>query len=150
MEWQNNFLEGKNMLKKNILKYSKNLFDSTNYGFKFFKNGNLTILSTSFAIQLNFLLDSLKNYPIDKICANLRKQQDRKTGLFIDNDFDIKQTMGFEEEYIFWQFTYFTTIAFFVLFLSLLSETVSVFFVQPDTPSKNANTKLITTTFFII
>jgi len=103
--------KGKNMLKKNVLKYSRSLFDSTNYGFKFFKHGNLTILSTSFGVQLNFLLDGLKNYPIDKLSANLRKQQDRKTGLFIDNDFDIKQTMGFEEEYIFWQFTYFTTIA---------------------------------------
>ena len=94
-----------------ILSYSKKLFDDKNYGFKFFENGNLTILSTSFGVQLNFLLDSLKNYPIDKICVNLRKQQDRKAGLFIDNDFDIKQTIGFEEEYIFWQFTYFTTIA---------------------------------------
>ena len=94
-----------------ILSYSKKLFDDKNYGFKFFKNGNLTILSTSFGVQLNSLLDSLKNYPTDKICVNIRKQQDRKTGLFIDRNFNIKQIMGFEEEYLFWQFTYFTTIA---------------------------------------
>ena len=27
-----------------VLEYSKKLFDNTNYGFKFFNNGNLTIL----------------------------------------------------------------------------------------------------------
>jgi len=94
-----------------VLEYSKKLFDNTNYGFKFFNNGNLTILSTSFGVQLNFLLNNLSNYPIDKIYITLKKQQDSKTGLFIDNNFDIKQTVGFEEEYILWQFTYFTTIA---------------------------------------
>ena len=99
------------MINENILKYLKKIFDKANYGFKFFKHGNLTLLSTSFGVQLNFLLGSLKNYQIDKISENLRKQQDKKTGLFIDNNFNIKQTIDFEEEYVLWQFTYFTTIA---------------------------------------
>lgn len=99
------------MLTNRVLSYPKKLFDDTKYGFKFFDNGNLTILSTSFGVQLNFLLDNLADYPVDKICITLKKQQDGKTGLFIDNNFDMKQTAGFEEEYILWQFTYFTTIA---------------------------------------
>jgi hypothetical protein len=94
-----------------ILSYSKKLFDNKNCGFKFFENGNLTILSTSFGVQLNFLLDNLADCPVDKIGITLKKQQDSKTGLFIDDNFDIKQTARFEEEYILWQFTYFTTIA---------------------------------------
>lgn len=99
-----------NMRMSGIFSYSKKLFDHKNYGFGFFENGDSTILSTSFGVQLNFLLDSLLNYPVDRICISLKKQQDSKTGLFIDDNFDIKQTVGFEEEYIFWQFTYFATI----------------------------------------
>lgn len=99
------------MLYNRILEYSKNLFDNINYEFRFFDNGNSTILSASFGVQLNFLLNTLTNYPIEKICINLKKQQDKKTGLFIDDDFNKKQIAGFEEDYILWQFTYFATVA---------------------------------------
>lgn len=102
-----------------VLEYSKMLFDDTSSGFRFFKDGNSTILSSSFGVQLNFLLDSLADYPTDKISTSLKKQQNTKTGLFIDKDFDIKETEGFEEEYILWQFTYFATIA-----LDMLNETL--------------------------
>jgi hypothetical protein len=100
-----------------VLEYSEQLFDTKNSGFRFFRSGNSTILSTSFGVQLNFLLGNLANYPTDKISTALKEQQDAKTGLFIDSHFDMKDVVGFEEEYILWQFSYFATIA-----LDMLSE----------------------------
>ena len=94
-----------------VLEYLNKLFDEINYGFKFFENGNSTILSTSFGVQLNFLLKNLTKYPICKISTVLKRQQNNKSGLFVDNNFDMKQIVRFEEEYILWQFTYFVTIA---------------------------------------
>jgi len=94
-----------------VLEYSKRRFDDTNCGFRFFKGGNTTILSSSFGVQLNFLLDSLADYPTDKISTSLKNQQDTQSGLFIDDSFDMMDVSGFEEEYIKWQFTYFATIA---------------------------------------
>lgn len=94
-----------------VLEYSRSLFNDTEGGFRFLNDGSLTILSTSFGVQLNFLLGSLADYPTYKISTTLKKQQYTKTGLFIDKHFDIKQTEKFEEEYILWQFTYFATIA---------------------------------------
>ena len=93
------------------LDYSIGLFDSTRYEFKFHIKGNSTILSTSFGVQLNFLLNNLSAYSMDKICNNLINQQNPKTGLFVDGNFDVREATGFEEDYILWQFTYFTTIA---------------------------------------
>lgn len=50
-------------------------------------------------------------HAVEKIHVILETWQNSKSGLFIDNNFDIKRTAGFEEEYILLQFTYFTTIA---------------------------------------
>jgi len=102
-----------------VLEYSKRLFDDTNCGFRFFKGGNSTMLSSSFGVQLNFLLDNSADYPTDKIAASLKKHQDTQSGLFIDDIFDMMDVKGFEEEYILWQFTYFATIA-----LDMLNETL--------------------------
>jgi len=104
---------------KAVSEYSKSLSNDTNCGFRFFKDGNSTILSSSFGVQLNFLLDSLADYPTDKISTSLRNQQDTQSGLFIDHSFDMMDVTGFEEEYILWQFTYFASIA-----LDMLNETL--------------------------
>ena len=94
-----------------VLEYSRKLFDDKSCEFRFFDKGNSTILSNSFGVQLNFLLNHLGDYPTDKIRIVLREQQESKTGLFVDRDFNIEHTMAPDEEYILWQFTYFATMA---------------------------------------
>lgn len=91
--------------------YVQGLFNPTNQEFAFFKGGNSTVLSTSFAIQVLFLIDKLHEYPITDIGIALRKQQDPTSGLFVDRNFDMRQIDYFDEEYILWQFTFFVTIA---------------------------------------
>lgn len=99
------------MIERKVIKYSKNLFDYFDYGFKFFENGNVTILSTDFGVQLQYLLNKLSDYPTEKISKMLKVQQDDEKGFFIDKNYSIDALKDFEEEYILWQFTYFTTIA---------------------------------------
>lgn len=94
-----------------VIEYLKSNFDQKNYEFTFFHGGHSTILSTSFGVQLNYLLNYLHDLPLKKISERLKDQQDPKTGLFIDKNFNINDVTNFEEEYIIWQFTYFATIA---------------------------------------
>lgn len=94
-----------------VIGYLKSNFDETNYEFTFFHGGHSTILSTSFGVQLNYLLNNLHDIPLKKISTRLKDQQDPKTGLFIDKKYDQSDISNFEEEYVLWQFTYFATIA---------------------------------------
>jgi hypothetical protein len=98
-------------IKSYSLDYVKRLFDPTQYNFRFFNDGNATVLSTSFAVQLLFLLNDLHEYPLNNICAALKIQQDNKTGLFIDHNFKLSEIKGFDSEFVLWGFTFFATIA---------------------------------------
>jgi len=96
---------------KNIKKYSHSLFDETSNSFSFFKNNEPVILSTSFGVQLNYLLNNLDLYPKEKISNNLESQQIKENGFFIDSNFAIQNLGKFDADYLRWQSTYFATIA---------------------------------------
>lgn len=94
-----------------LTQYLKNSFNLHDLGFKFSKNGNTTLLSTSFGIQLNYLIGEMNTYPIDDISSKLINLQDEKTGLYFDRIFDMRDISRFDSEYIHWQIAYFSTIA---------------------------------------
>ena len=91
--------------------YLYDMYDHINCQFKFFNRGAATILTTSFGVQIGYLLNIIYNYPIEKICTNIKTQQNSITGLFIDKNYFIQDVQGFEEEYLLWQFTYYAIIA---------------------------------------
>lgn len=98
----------------NVQRLNKFCYDLQNIdriGYKFHCNGNITMLSSDFAIMLNFLLKQPKNINTNSLSNCLLKQQN-ENGLFIEHDFSLADTSGsHKEDYILWQFTYFTTIA---------------------------------------
>ena len=89
-----------------VTHYLQKMYDKKTGAFKYHRHGNSTVLSTSFGVQLTYLLNDLSSYDGNRIVAFLSKQQDSSTGLFIEDGFDIDDLSdSFEREYVLWQFT---------------------------------------------
>ncbi len=94
-----------------LIEFNNHLQNNELCGYKFHERGNVTILSTDFAIMLNFLLAYSKNFNKNSLLNFLLESQN-KEGFFIDQNFSLNDTSGsHKEDYILWQFTYFSTIA---------------------------------------
>lgn len=94
-----------------IIEFNDNLQIADGVGFKFHNKGYATILSSNFAIMLNFLLVN-SNKKHQKSLSNYLISQQQENGHFIDPNFLITDTSySHDEDYVKWQFTYFTTIA---------------------------------------
>lgn len=98
-------------MKTEIDRFIKLLYEEGKGGFKYNPKGVVTLLSTCFGVQLCYLIDQLSLMDSNRV-ANFILEQQLDNGIYLDNQFKSTQLIGRQsEEYIKWQFTYFSLIA---------------------------------------
>ena len=91
--------------------YLLSLYDAKKHGFRFWQDGEVTLLSSCFGVQFAYLINNLSAIDTDHISTHILDQQS-EDGLFYDDIFLPSDTTGsHSEQYITWQFTFFSLIA---------------------------------------
>lgn len=94
-----------------VEKFIRSTYQPDIGGFRFTPNGEVTLLSTCFGVQLCFLLQKtnlIDKKKTEKFILNQRLGD----GTFLDKDFSSKELTGRQsEKYLIWQFTFFSLTA---------------------------------------
>ncbi len=115
-------------MQNKTVSFIESLYCQEDRGFRFHPKGNVTLLSTCFAVQSLYLIDKVHIVDTAKISEAIIQQQ-RYDGLFVDKNFSSEQLSGLQSiEYIEWQFTFFSLIA---LDMLGISSKTGLHFLEP-------------------
>lgn len=105
-------------LARNLEKFILQVYDKESAGFRFTPQGDVSLFSTCFGVQLCYLINRLDLIDGTNTGAYIRDQQ-QATGEFLDHQFDVHDLQGRQtEKYLKWQFTFFSLTA-----LDMLGQT---------------------------